>query len=218
MIPWETVAEGGPGESLKLLRRGDEWSIHTRGFELMNSKRIGSEEALATLAASAMNAASAKRVLVGGLGMGYTLRAALTAFPNAEVVVAEISPSVVAWNREHLGHLADHPLRDPRCRVFAGDVAEAIAQGATQPYDAILLDVDNGPEAVSHDENATLYGHRGLAAARAALTKGGICGIWAAGPHAPFEKRARKAGFRVDTHRVAQWKGSGRRHVVWLLS
>lgn len=234
MIPWETVdppRPGAPDGALGLHRRGDEWSIRSDGVELMNSRRFGSERALAEHAAAALAGRESRRVLVGGLGMGHTLAAALTAFPDAAVVVAELSPRVVAWNRGPLAELAGRPLGDPRVSVRVRDVGEVVREASGAPakagagvgavdarFDAILLDVDNGPEALSQPGNAALYDARGLALTRAALTPGGVAAWWSAGPSAAFERRLRAAGFRVDTHDVSPRAGGrGRaRHRIFL--
>ena len=203
---------------LRLYRSGDLHAIRILGRgDLMNSRAHGSERALATLACERMRPAGAPRLLVGGLGMGFTLAAALGAVgPDAEVVVAELVPEVVAWNREYLGAAAGHPLADPRCRVHVGDVAELLrAPGAG--FDAILLDVDNGPEAILRRENDWLYGNAGLAAARAALRPSGVLGVWSAGPDAPFLARLRRTGLRVEERIVRPHRrGRGARHHVWL--
>lgn len=226
MIPWQEIGRGAPGtddESLSLHRRGDEWSIRGRGFELMNSRRTGSERALATLAAEARprSAIEASRVLVGGLGMGHTLRAALEAFPAARLCVAEISAKVIEWNRGPLASLAQSPLEDPRTTVLEEDVVSVLkAAGASggQPFDAVLLDVDNGPEALSRPGNDALYSKPGLERIRHALAADGVLGVWSAGPSADFERRLGQSGWSVSSHRVApRIGGRGRaRHTVWI--
>jgi len=220
VIPWNRLSRasipGGGGELL-LLERNGEFVIRAGGRELMTSRAHASEEELGALAAAALGARQAPRVLVGGLGMGYTLAAALrTLGPGAELVVAELVPEVVAWNRGPLGHLAGHPLRDPRVRVRELDVAAEIRE-ARGAYDAIVLDVDNGPEALTRRGNDWLYGRSGLGAAFAALRPGGLLAVWSASAAAPFARRHRAAGFRVEeSHLPAASGGRGGRRVVWL--
>lgn len=217
MIPWvhldsTRLPDGG---ELKLARRGAEFSIRLGGAELMNSRLSGSEEALATLACAKLAGRRAPRVLIGGLGMGFTLRAALGALPDdARVVVAELLPAVVAWARGPMAELFAGSLEDPRVGVETADVADVIGQGR---WDAILLDVDNGPEGLTQAANDRLYGPAGLAAARRALTPGGVLAVWSEKPDAGFAKRLARAGFKVEEARVAAHRGkSGRRHVVWV--
>ena len=217
MIPWVQL-ESAPlpdGGSLRLARRGDEFSIRLDGAELMNSRLSGSEEALAALACARLAGRPAPRVLVGGLGMGFTLRAALAALPaQAEVVVAELLPCVVAWARGPMADLFAGCLDDPRVRVEVSDVGKLYG-GAL--WDAILLDVDNGPEGLTQAANDALYGAAGLARAYRALKGGGVFGVWSEKPDAAFAARLARAGFSVEEARVRAHRGkSGRRHVVWL--
>ncbi|HWG85774.1 MAG TPA: hypothetical protein VNT60_09860, partial [Deinococcales bacterium] len=192
-MPWVELARapvpGGAGE-LSLHRRGGEYSIRlASGGELMNSRLHGSEEALASLACARLSSRAAPRVLVGGLGMGFTLAAALAALPpNASVTVAELVPAVIEWNRGELGACAGHPLRDPRVQAVAADVRELIG-AARRSYDAILLDVDNGPGGLTSAANDDLYSPVGLAAARRALSAGGVLAVWSAHPDAAFQDR-----------------------------
>ena len=225
MIAWEIIDPPtgvGPDGDLSLHRRGDEWSIRSGGVELMNSRRFESERRLAESAAALLDRAWTEHVLIGGLGMGHSLRAALDAFPKAEIVVAEISPRVIAWNRGPLGALAGAPLDAPRCRVLEADVRDAIAAARRRPaddrYTAILLDVDNGPEALSQPGNAALYSASGLSVIRQALSPGGVVAFWSAGPSPPFERRLRQAGFELRTERApVRAGGRGRaRHTIWL--
>jgi spermidine synthase len=186
------------------------------GKSLMSSRMHGSEQALAALALRRMQAPAAC-VLVGGLGMGFTLRATLDLLPeDATVVVAELVPAVVEWNRRVLGTLAAHPLRDARVRVEIGDVADTLQSGPGR-FDAVLLDVDNGPGAFAAATNARLYNDQGLAAARAALKPGGVLAVWSAWEDRRFEQRLRYAGFVVDVERVrGRLKKGGPKHTIFL--
>ncbi len=185
--------------------------------ELMNSRVIGSEKALAELACKKMGNPVRPRLLIGGLGMGFTHAAALAAAgPDAEVLVAELVPEVVDWNRNLIGEPAGHPLSDPRSRVFVGDVAELL-RAEPDGFNAILLDVDNGPHALIRRENNWLYGLEGLAAASKALRKGGVLAVWSAGPDAQFTARLKRAGFRTELVIVRPHRaGKGPRHHIWL--
>ncbi|HEY0413974.1 MAG TPA: spermidine synthase [Allosphingosinicella sp.] len=219
MLPRHTLDTApipGGGE-LRLVRRGDEYSIMLGANELMNSRRSGSEEALARLACAKLGKRARARVLIGGLGMGFTLRAALAALgPDAEVVVAEIVPAVVAWARGPMAALHGGTLDDPRVRIAEEDVARSIAS-APSAWDAILLDVDNGPDGLTLEANDRLYAPAGLALARTALRPGGILAIWSAHSDAAFAARLRRAGFRVEEHDVRTAGGRrGARHVVWI--
>lgn len=218
MIAWEhldTATVPDAGGELRLMRRGAEYSIMTGSIELMNSRLSGSEEALATLVCARVGADA--RMLIGGYGMGFTLRAALAALgPAAKVVVAELVPQVVDWARGPMAHLSAGCLEDPRVSVVLGDVSRAIGAGA-QAYDAILLDVDNGPEGLSRKENDRLYSRGGLAAARAALSPGGVLAVWSSAPSEAFTKRLTSAGFAVEVVPVRAGGGKrGARHVIWL--
>jgi spermidine synthase len=186
------------------------------GKSLMSSRMHGSEQALAALALRRRQVPDAS-VLVGGLGMGFTLRATLDLLPeDATVVVAELVPAVVEWNRGALGTLAGHPLRDARVRVEIGDVADTL-QSSPGAFDAVLLDVDNGPDAFTAATNARLYNDQGLAAARAALKPGGILAVWSAWEDRRFEQRLRYAGFVVDIERVrGRLKKGGPKHTIFL--
>ncbi|MBZ5527386.1 MAG: spermidine synthase [Acidobacteriia bacterium] len=202
---------------MKLTRRGNEYIILAGGKSLMSSRMHGSEEALATLACSRLRTHEEPRVLIGGLGMGFTLRATLDLLPpDAEVVVAELLPAVVEWNRGPLGPLANHPLKDKRARVEIGDVAVKLRSSPAR-FDAILLDVDNGPSAFSSPENAGLYNNAGLASAYAALKPGGVLAVWSAREDRKFEQRLRYAGFAVHAEPVrARLKKGGPRHTIFL--
>jgi spermidine synthase len=205
------------GGTLRLIRRGDEYSIMLGGNELMNSRRSGSEEALAQLAVGRLSHVAAPRLLIGGLGMGFTLRAALRLVGGkAKLDVAELVDGVVEWAHGPLVHLFGGCLQDPRVTVHVGDVAALI--GATaQDYDAILLDVDNGPGAVTHSANDGLYSAAGIKAAHAALRPGGILGLWSSAPDAGFTRRLGGAGFRVEVETVRTGGGGkGAHHTIWL--
>ena len=219
MIPWtllDTAAVPGGGE-LRLWRRGAEFSIRFGRDELMNSRVHGSEEALAEIACARVANRAKARILIGGLGMGFTLRAALDALrPDAEVVVAELVAAVVAWNRGLLAALAGHALADPRVVLSEGDVADLIG-AEPAAYDAILLDVDNGPDGLTRAANDRLYDREELGRARRALRPGGILAVWSAGEDAKFTPRLRKAGFDVEVERVrARGAQGGARHVIWI--
>jgi spermidine synthase len=213
VIPWEELGRAKlPDGELVLSRRGDEFVLRMRGAELMNSRSHRSEELLATLGCAGLPAAA--RILIGGLGMGFTTRAALGVIPtDARIVIAELLPEVVAWNRGPLAHLAAHPLDDPRVSVRIADVAEVLSEGA---YHAILLDVDNGPNAFTAPSNSKLYGVRGLERARRALVPGGTLGVWSVADDKGFTGRLNAVGFTVETHRVPPRPNSGARHVVWI--
>lgn len=202
---------------LKLHEHGDRYAISIPGRgELMNTRVHGSEIALAERACARIAGRPSPRLLIGGLGMGFTLAAALRSLDSsAEVVVAELVPEVVDWNRELVGEPSGHPLRDPRAVVHIGDVAECLRQPGSK-FDAILMDVDNGPEGLIRIENDWLYGAAGLAAARAALRPGGELAIWSAGPDERFTRRLRAAGFEVETEVVRPHRsGKGAKHVLW---
>jgi spermidine synthase len=182
----------------------------------MNSRTHGSEDALGQLACEPLRDRAAARVLIGGLGMGFTLAAALACLPaDAELVVAELVPGVVAWNRNRLGGCAGNPLRDPRVRVEIGDVGQLIREAAGA-FDAILLDVDNGPEALTHPNNGSLYTLQGLCAAYDALRVDGTLAVWSVSPAKAFVARLRSVGFSVTERRVRAHRGKGARHVIWL--
>lgn len=219
MIPWvqlDCVQIPGGGE-LRLMRRGAELSIMSGAIELMNSRLSGSEEALATLTCAPLRAVRRPRVLIGGLGMGFTLRAALAELPPAaEVVVAELVPAVVAWARGPMAELFAGSLDEPRVTIEVTDVAELIGR-ASGAYDAILLDVDNGPGGLNRAANDGLYSAAGLAAAAAALQPGGVLAVWSATQDSGFVQRLRRGGYVVEEKRVrATGRKRGARHVIWL--
>jgi spermidine synthase len=217
--PWELLGETRTpdGRLMALTRRGGEWVIHADGKSLMSSRMHGSEEALASFGCRGLAGSEEPTVLVGGLGMGFTLRATLDVLPaDASVVVAELVPAIAEWNRGALGGLAHHPLEDPRVRLELADVGDVL-RASTGAFDAVLLDVDNGPSAFTTEGNAGLYDDRGLAAAFAALRPEGTLAVWSAREDRKFEQRLRHAGFRVEAQRVrARGKRGGPRHVIFL--
>jgi spermidine synthase len=205
------------GGALRLMRRVDEFSIRIIGRgELMNSRTHGSEDALGRLACEPYAKHAAARVLIGGLGMGFTLATALQSLgASAKVEVAELVPGVVAWNQRYIGHCAGQPLQDARVKVEVADVRDLI-ENANGSYHAILLDVDNGPEGLTHDANDALYTLAGLAHAYHALTPDGTLAVWSAAPAPRFVGALRKAGFTVEQHKVRAHAGKGPRHLIWL--
>lgn len=219
MIPWEHIAEAlaPDGAKLELRKRADEFLIMAGGRDLMSSRDDGSSRALAELGCAHIHRDQPAQVLIGGLGMGFTLRAALDRTgPRATVVVAELVDAVAQWNREHLGSLAEHPLDDPRTELRLEDVRTSIAAGPSH-YDAILLDVDNGPSALAHRGNQALYDRRGIARAREALRPGGVLGVWSFTDDSSFTRRLRKQRLATKVHRVeGSRKGRGRYHWVWV--
>jgi len=222
VIPWVLLdtakVPGGEGE-LRLMRRGAEFSIMAGANELMNSRLGGSEKALATLALRRLGDRDDARILIGGLGMGFTLRAALAELgPAARVVVAELAPAVIAWARGPMADIFGDSLTDPRVALHEGDVGGVIAESRCG-YDAILLDVDNGPGGVGRAANDDLYSMRGLQAARTALRPGGVLAVWSAGPNAEFVRRLGQAGYIVEEAPVrAGGAARGARHIIWLAS
>jgi len=215
VLPWEIVdrTAAPDGTELVLARRGAEWVIRVAGRTLMSSRVHGSEEALAAIALRGL--AARRAVLVGGLGMGFTLRATLDRLPvDARVIVVELVPGLVAWNRGPLAALAGRPLDDPRVRLQQGDVGARLAE-AKGAYDAVLLDVDNGPSALAHPTNASLYGDRGVRACAGALRAGGAVAVWSAGPDERYRHRLERAGLEVSEETVPARGGAGGvRHVV----
>jgi spermidine synthase len=219
MIPWELLGESRTpeGATMTLTRRGSEYVLSADGKPLMSSRMKGSEEALASIGCDRAGKLENACVLVGGLGMGFTLRATLDVLPaDATVVVAELMPAVVQWNRGPLGPLANHPLDDRRVRVEVGDVATVLREGRAR-FDAVLLDVDNGPAAFTLAANAGLYDNAGLAMARSALRPRGVLAVWSAWDDRKFEHRLRHHGFAIETHRVrARLKQGGPRHTIFV--
>ena len=219
MIPWtqlDTAKIPGGGE-MRLIRRGAEFAIMLGTNPLMNSRLSGSEVALATLSCAKIKGRAAAHVLIGGLGMGFTLRAALPELAaDARVTVAELVPEVAAWARGPMAAVHGDSLDDPRVKIHAG-VVGALIRGGRAVYDAILLDVDNGPDGLTQAGNDRLYSAAGLAAARAALKPGGVLAVWSCAPDERFAARFGKAGFAVEEVRVKAHAGrSGTRHVVWV--
>lgn len=218
MTPRELIgtAQVPGGEELRLFRRGGDFMIVLDRNELMNSRMSGSEEALATMTCDRLAGRRAPHLLIGGYGMGFTLRAALARLAgDARVTLAELVPEIIAWARGPMAALAAGCLDDRRVRLVEDDVA-AVIGAASRCYDAILLDVDNGPDGLTRDGNDRLYSPAGLAAAREALRPGGILAVWSAAPDHAFARRLGAAGFRVEEVAVrARSNGKGARHVIW---
>lgn len=218
MKPLELLGEARTpdGTLIALTRQDREFIILAGGKPLMSSRMHGSEQALAAFGCARVPKEE-PRVLVGGLGMGFTLRATLDLLPSdAQITVAELVPAIVEWNRGPLGPLAGHPLADRRVVVDARDVGDVL-RGNRDAFDAILLDVDNGPDAFTATGNAALYGDAGIAAARDALRAGGIVAVWSAWEDRRFEQRLKYAGFAVTVERVrARLKKGGPRHTIFL--
>ena len=220
MLPWvhlDTAQVPGGGGELKLMQRGTEFVIMAGRIPLMNSRMSGSEEKLATLSWERIAGRAKPAMLIGGLGMGFTLRAALAVMPaEARIVVAELVPEVVAWAKGPLAPVFAGCLDDPRVTVETGDVAKLIAAGKGA-YDAILLDVDNGPDGLSRPGNDRLYSPAGLAAAKAALRPKGVLAVWASEPDAKFTRRLQIAGYAVEELTVRERSnGKGARHTIWM--
>ena len=216
MLQSETiaVAQVPGGLEFVLARQDEDWVVRVGGRTLMSSRMHDSEEALADEALE--RADRPQSVLVGGLGLGFTLRAVLDRVgADARVTVAELVPELVDWNRTHLAALHDHALKDPRCSVVVGDVFDTLRR-PPEKFDVILLDVDNGPVALSHAQNQRLYGDNGVRVCRDALNPGGILAVWSAGPSPRFERRLVAAGFEHEVLRVAARRGSRAKHVIFL--
>jgi spermidine synthase len=219
MIPWlqlDTARVPGADVQLRLMQRGAEFSMRLGPNELMSSRLSGSEEALATLACRRIEAVKSPHILIGGLGMGFTLRAALAVLgSDARIMVAELVPAVIAWARGPMADIFGDSLDDPRASIREADVVNVIAS-YDSAFDAILLDVDNGPEGLIRKANDALYDLKGLRAIRRALRPGGVLAVWSSGPNPLFSKRLRAAGFDVNEVAVrATTKRSGSRHVIW---
>ncbi len=204
------------GQQLDLYARGDDFMIVLDRNELMSTRMNGSEIALAEMTLDRLGGNSAPHILIGGYGMGFTLRAALAQMgPKAQVTVAELVPEIIAWARGPMAKVADGCLDDPRVRLIMGDVGAVIAKSNGE-YDAILLDVDNGPDGLTRESNDSLYTPAGLQAAKRALKPGGILAVWSAGEDKKFTKRLEKAGFAVEEIAVrARTNGKGPRHIIW---
>lgn len=204
------------GEELQLYRHDRDFMIVLGHNELMSTRKWGSEEALATMALERIRGVKRPHMLIGGYGMGFTLRAALRVLPaDAQVTVVELVPEIIQWARGPMAELAAGCLEDKRVTLIQGDVGTFIS-GARGEYDAILLDVDNGPDGLVRAENDALYSPHGLREARAALSAEGVLAIWSAGPDPAFTRRLEKAGFRVDEVKVAaRSNGKGPKHVIW---
>uniref|UniRef100_UPI0031011E85 spermidine synthase n=1 Tax=Neorhizobium sp. EC2-8 TaxID=3129230 RepID=UPI0031011E85 len=220
MLPWiqlDRATIPGEGGELRLKQRGAEFSIMLGSTELMNSRLSGSEEALATLSCERIAGRKDARMLIGGLGMGFTLRAALGVLPaDTTVTVAELVPAVVDWARGPMADLHRGTLDDPRVDIHLGDVG-ALIRSQKAAYDAILLDVDNGPDGLTRASNDSLYNHIGLRAAKAALRSNGVLAVWSSAPDAGFTRRLREVGFATDEVNVrANGKRGGARHVLWM--
>ncbi len=219
MIPWKIHGRAevpGNGPDLVLYSRGEEFSIRVSGTELMNSRVYAREDELSKLGCARVRERKKARVLIGGLGMGFSLITALDNLnPDAEVVIAELVPGVVKWNRDVFGHLAGHPLNDRRTTLREADVCSVIRE-RKNAFDAILLDVDNGPEGLTRQSNDWLYSDTGIAYARDALRPDGLLGYWSAGPDRDFVRRLHRASLLVEEVEVrAQGRGRGARTTLW---
>ena len=219
MIPWlqlDTARVPGADVQLRLMQRGAEFSMMLGQNELMSSRLSGSEEALATLACRRIEAVKSPHLLIGGLGMGFTLRAALAVLgSDARIMVAELVPAVIAWARGPMAGIFGDSLDDPRASIREADVVDVV-RSHDSAFDAILLDVDNGPEGLIRKANDALYDVKGLNAIRRALRPGGVLAVWSSGPNPLFSKRLGAAGFDVNEVAVrATTKRSGARHVIW---
>jgi spermidine synthase len=219
MIP-RVLIDSAPvpgGGELRLIRRGDDFWIMLGSNALMSTRLRGSEEALATLACERLSGRPRPAILIGGLGMGFTLRAALGALGrDSEVVVSELVPAIVDWARGPMAHIHGGSLDDPRVRIVESDVGDLIA-AARSSYDSILLDVDNGPDALSRETNDRLYDLEGLHRAKSALKPGGLLAIWSAAPDPAFARRLARAGFAVEEVTVRAHAGrKGAKHMIWL--
>ncbi len=223
MTPRELLATAivpGGGEELRLYSRGGDFMILLDRAELMSTRMTGSEEALAVMTCERLGKRPRQRqgphLLIGGYGMGFTLRAALAALgDDARITVVELVPEIIDWARGPMATLMAGCLDDPRVTLVQGDVGAVIA-GASSAYDAILLDVDNGPDGLTRTDNNRLYSVRGLAAAKRALAPGGVLAIWSAAPDPVFVRRLASSGFRTEEVVVrARSNGKGPRHVIW---
>jgi len=220
MIPWKLLSSSRTPDRksvLTLYQRDEEYSIRVNGLELMNSRMFGSEVLLAELPCGEIADRKNACVLIGGLGMGYTLSAALQSLhDDAVVLLVELVPAVVEWNQGVLGPLADHPLEDSRVRVLIDDVANVITHGKST-FDAILLDIDNGPDSFTQDENASLYSLSGLSMIHRALRPGGVVAVWSASSDAGFKKKLKQSSFHVIEKKVrGRTHKKGPVHTIWI--
>ncbi|RWE79314.1 MAG: hypothetical protein EOS63_15970 [Mesorhizobium sp.] len=219
MIPWvqlDSARTPDGGQELRLKQRGTEFSIMLGTNELMNSRLSGSEEALARLSCERIAGRKRPEILIGGLGMGFTLRAALAALDgDAALTVAELVPAVVGWARGPMSTIFGGCLEDPRVSIREADVGQLI-RVRKAAWDAILLDVDNGPEGIVYKGNDSLYDAAGLAAASAALKPGGVLAVWSQGPDGGFTRRLKQAGFAVEEVNTRAHGKRGARHVIWV--
>jgi spermidine synthase len=219
MIPWREIGRAtvpGATAPLVLSQHQDEYVIRIGTRPLMSSRSHGTEEMLAERACARIADRAAAKILVGGLGMGFTLAAALRSLPpDARVAVAELVPALVEWNRGPLAALAGRPLDDARVTVHEADVAGMI-RAAHGAYDAILLDVDNGPDGLTRASNDWLYAHAGLSAAHEALRERGVLGVWSVAPDAAFTRRLGEAGFEAEEHLARARRTRGGRHTLWI--
>lgn len=220
MIPWALLGSARiPGEEseVRLYQRGAEYSIRVGPVELMNSRVHASEATLATAPLERLRDRARVDILIGGLGMGFTVAAAIAnSSPDSHIVVAELVGEVIEWNRGPLGAVAGNPLDDPRVEVRHADVA-AVLRGSARAFDAILLDVDNGPSALTAEKNHQLYGYNGLRIAHRALRPGGILAIWSQGDDPNFTRRLNEVGFASEQLRVrGRGKAGGWRYLIWL--
>jgi spermidine synthase len=217
MLPWVELGRAkvpGGGE-FRLMQRGQEFTIFAGTIGLMSSRQSGSEEAMARVAFERIGGRAKAKVLIGGLGMGFTLRRSLDDFrEDAQIVVAELVPEIAAtWARGPLAEVHGHSLDDPRLSLRVGDVGAVMGQG---PFDAILLDVDNGPEGLSRPGNDALYSHAGISRAKGALKAGGVLIVWSVAPDAAFTKRLQQSGMKVEELKARAHGGKGARHVLWV--
>jgi spermidine synthase len=219
LIPWvqlDSATMPGGGGEIRLKQRGAEFSIMLGATELMNSRLSGSEEALARLSCEKIRTRPSPHVMIGGLGMGFTLRAALAELgPDARITVAELVPAVVRWARGPMAEIFDGCLDDRRVTLWEGDVGELI-RSAKAAYDAILLDVDNGPEGLTRSANDALYDLAGLGSAHKALRPGGVLAVWSSAPDSSFTRRLKQAGFAVQEVNARAHGKRGARHTIWL--
>jgi spermidine synthase len=218
VIPNELVgtAKVPGGGELRCWRHDGDFSIRIDGIELMSNRVHGSEEAMAELAIERLGSRRNPRVLVGGLGMGFTLARTLQLVGEESIVdVAEVVPEIVQWNRELFGHCAGHPLKDPRTRLHMGDVNSRIA-AVNGLYDVMLLDVDNGPDGLVRGDNDRIYSRRGLDRAWTAMRPGSVLAVWSSRSDDRFADRLTRGGFTVTEHRVRARRTKGPVRTIWI--